>query len=102
MTGTLKFIAVLAIALALATGCGRSPEARRDRALARGKALMEKKEYQRAILEFKNATQAAPKDAESYYQLGVAASGAGDLTTAVLSYAKALELDPKHAAAQLK
>src|SRR4051794_36896428 len=97
MRKILKVSAGLLIALAVATGCGRSPEARRDRALARGKTLMEKKEYQRAILEFKNATQAVPKDAESYYQLGLAANGAGDLRTAVLSYAKALDLDPKHA-----
>jgi tetratricopeptide (TPR) repeat protein len=83
-------------------GCARSPEARRDKYLARGKEQVKKKNYSRAILEFKNAVQATPKDAEPYYQLGMAATGAGDLRTAILSYKKALDLDPKHAGAQLK
>src|SRR5436190_4695012 len=38
--------------------------------LDRGKELLAKKEYARAILEFKNATRLQPKDAEPYYQTG--------------------------------
>jgi tetratricopeptide (TPR) repeat protein len=83
-------------------GCARSPEARRDKYLARGKEQVKQKNYSRAILEFRNAAKAMPKDPEPYYQLGMAASAAGDLRTAILSYRKALDLDPKHAGAQLK
>jgi hypothetical protein len=40
---------------------------RRDKYLAAGRALVEKKDFARAILAFKNAAQAMPNDAEVYY-----------------------------------
>jgi len=83
-------------------GCARSPEARRDKYLAAGKALVQKKDYSRAILAFHNAAQAMPKDAEPYYQMGLAALHAGDVRTGALSLRKAVELNPKHSEAQLK
>jgi cytochrome c-type biogenesis protein CcmH/NrfG len=66
------------------------------------KQFLEKKDFSRAILAFKNAVQAMPNDAEPYYQLGVAALLAGDLRTGVVALRKAIDLNPKHANAQLK
>jgi Tfp pilus assembly protein PilF len=86
----------------LACGCGRSPEARSDRFVAQGKTFLQKGDYTRAILEFKNAGLATPKKAEVYYQLGLAYLGAGDLRTGVASLRKAIDLDPKHTAARLR
>src|SRR5271157_656389 len=57
-------------ALLLFNGCARSPQAIRDRSLASGMKLMQKGDYRRALLEFKNAVQAMPRDAEAQYQLG--------------------------------
>jgi hypothetical protein len=48
-------MALLIILMASAGGCARTPLQKRDRFLEAGKKLYDKKEYQRAILEFKNA-----------------------------------------------
>ena len=79
------------LVLAFLSGCARSPQARRDKYLADGKALLEKKDYTRAILNFRNAVQAMPNDAEAYYQIGLAALHLGDLRTGALSLKKAVE-----------
>ncbi len=84
------------------TGCARSPQAKRDKFLAAGKKQMEKKDYARAILEFKNAAHAMPKDPEAYYQASLADLGLGDLKAAVIALRAAIQLDPKHTGAQLK
>src|SRR5262245_39663763 len=93
---------LIVLLLAGAAGCGRSPQATRDRHLERGKRFLAAKEYSRAMLEFRNAAQAMPKDAEIYYQIGMTALESGDLRVAVASFRKALEIDPKHMGAQLR
>lgn len=90
------------LVMAILCGCSVSPQARRDKFLAAGRALVEKKDYARAILAFKNAAHAMPNDAEAYYQLGLAALASGDIRTGALSIKKATELNPKHTAAKLK
>ncbi len=90
------------LVLAVLGGCSISPQARRDKYLARGKALLQKHDYSRAILEFRNAAKAMPKDAEPYYEIGVASEGAGDIRTAVAFFKKTLDENPKHPGAQLK
>ncbi len=79
-----------------------SPQARRDKYLALGKTFVAKKDYSRAILAFQNAAQAMPKDAEPYYQLGIAALDSGDIRMGALYLKRAVELNPKHRDAQLK
>lgn len=70
--------------------------------MAAGAKLMEKKDYRRAVLEFKNALKFGPRDPDIYYQIGVADLGALDFVEAVSSFKKAIELNPNHAGAQLK
>ena len=82
------------------SGC--SPQAREARALAQGKMEFQKKNFQVAIIHFKNAIAAQPKDAEAYYQLGLAYLASNDINTAGSFFQKATELNPKHAGAQLK
>jgi len=60
------------------------------------------KDYSRALLEFKNASQAMPKDPEPIYQSGVVYLEAQQIPSAVAAFRKALELNPKHSGAQLK
>jgi tetratricopeptide (TPR) repeat protein len=79
-----------------------SPQARETRALAQGKKEFQKKNYQVAIIQFKNAMASAPKDAEPYYQLGLAYLASNDFQTAGSYFHKATELNPKHTGAQLK
>jgi Tfp pilus assembly protein PilF len=63
---------------------------------------MEKGDYSRAILEFRNAMQAMPRHPEPYYQIALASLSAGDVATGVASLRKTLEIDPKHQAARLR
>ncbi|MFB3828572.1 MAG: tetratricopeptide repeat protein [Bryobacteraceae bacterium] len=90
---------VLATA-AFQLGCG-TPQQKQARHLATGKRLLERKDYARAVLEFKNAVQLAPKEAEPYYQLGIAYLRAGDFRNAAAHLMKATELNPKHVGAQV-
>jgi tetratricopeptide (TPR) repeat protein len=92
---------LLLLALAF-SGCAGSPAARRDKHVARGRQFAEKHDYSRAILEFKNAAKATPKDPEVYYQLGMAYLGTRDFRSALGAFRQTLALNPKHAQAQLR
>jgi len=94
-----KFLIYLLLALGL-WGCARSPEARRDKYLNAGKNLLAKKDYGRAILELKNAIQAMPKDPEPHYQMAMAYLGRGEIASGLARLRAALDLNPRHAAAQ--
>jgi tetratricopeptide (TPR) repeat protein len=95
-----KALAVAFVA-AMLFGCARSPQQRRDRYVSRGRELVEKKDYTRALLEFKNAARVIPNDAGVYYEMGLAFLGARDFGSSYQAFSKALSLDPKHARAQL-
>lgn len=82
--------------------CARTPMQKRDRFLQSGKKLFEKRQYARAILDFKNAVAAMPKDAEPYYQLGRTYAAQHEFQTAVNVLQKALQLNAGHAGAQLE
>ena len=101
MTKELR-ICVALLLLAILFGCNRSPQAMRDKYLASGERHFEKEDYSRAILDYKNASRAMPRDAEPYYRIGVASQASGDLRTAVASFRAALSLNSKHAGAQLR
>ncbi len=62
---------------------------------------MKNKDASRAILEFQNAVKATPRSAEAYYQLATGFLAAGDGGRTGVALRKALELNPKHPAAQL-
>ena len=94
-------VALLLVVL-MSAGCTRSPEAKSAAYIEAGKKLLEKKDPARAILQFRNATQATPKNAEAHYQLALAQLAAGDLRSGVASLRKALDLDPKHAGARFR
>ncbi|HUK18364.1 MAG TPA: tetratricopeptide repeat protein [Bryobacteraceae bacterium] len=72
------------------------------RALDRGKKLLAKPDYARALLQFKNAIQAMPQEAEPYYEAGLAALGEQDAVAAFEYFNRAAELDPNHTDARVK
>lgn len=93
----------LGVLLIAALGaCSRSPETKRDRFVSRAKGFVEKKDYPRAILEFKNAVGVMPRDAEVFYQLGLVYRTMQDYRPAVAAFRRAAELNPRHAGAQLQ
>src|SRR5262249_54199797 len=79
-----------------------SPKSKEARYLEKGKKEFQQKNYATAILHFKTAMQAQPRDAEPCYQLGLAYLASNDVATAASNFMKATELNPKHTAAQLK
>jgi tetratricopeptide (TPR) repeat protein len=94
--------ALLCLGLLSFTGCTTKPEQKYAKFLERGKENLDKKDYRRAVLEFRNALQVRPKSAETYYQLGLAYLGLGDSKSAVKAFGTALQMDPKYTAAELK
>ena len=89
------------IAVLLLSGCA-NPAEKRAKFVETGKRFLDKKDYPRATLQFRNAIQVAPKDAEAHYELALAYLGMGATQQAVGELNKAAELDPKHLPTQLK
>src|SRR5580704_12439950 len=93
--------ALLLVALGLC-GCFLAPQQKEARFLALGKELYAKKDYPRAVLEFRNAIRVAPLDAEAHYQLGLVYAATNENQSALNCFKKATDLNPKHVGAQLK
>jgi tetratricopeptide (TPR) repeat protein len=79
-------------------GCGGA-ENRRARAMERGQQYLAEGNFAKARIEFSNALQIAPNDADARYYAGVAAEKSGDLRTAAQGYQAALTVDANHALA---
>lgn len=95
--------AILAMACCLAlAGCARTPEAKEARYLASGKKLVEKKDYARALIQFRNASKVMPKDAEPYYQAGLVYIAMHEWQAAYNSLQGAVTLNHNHQQARLK
>jgi len=92
----------LVLAALVFSGCALSPEAKEARFLEAGKKALARNEYSRAIIQFRNAIRIKKRNAETYYQLGLAYLGAGDAGSAFKAFSAATELDPKHKDAQVK
>ena len=58
------------VAAIVVIGCSTSPQAKEAKYLKKGEVLMEKKDFPRALLEFRNAARAMRTDAEPQYQIG--------------------------------
>jgi tetratricopeptide (TPR) repeat protein len=99
---TTRVLLVVVLAVGAGTHCSTSPDQKAARFLITGKRFLERKDYPRAILQFRNAAQVTPKDAEPHYQLGLAFLAQGAIREAFASFHMAVERNPKHAEAQLK
>src|ERR1039458_5534466 len=91
-----------AVAILMLSACSQSPQAKEAQYLEKGKKEFEKRNYAVAVLHFKNAMAAQPRDAEPYYQLGMTHLAGNDINSAANYFREAAELNPKHTAAQLK
>ena len=86
-------------------GCGGDPQAKKAAHMQRGKSYLAAGEYAPALIEFRNAVQLAPNDAQAHYQLGLAYLKTGktaDVLTAFRSIKKSVQLDAGLFEAQLK
>jgi tetratricopeptide (TPR) repeat protein len=93
---------LLLTAPAVLVDCSRDAATQEANFMKRGKALLARKDYSRAILEFSNAAKAKPTDAEPHYQMGLANLAANHIPQAVASFRGATQLNPKHTGALLK
>ena len=84
----------------LAAGCSVTPAAREAKYMASGKRYVAAKEYRKAAIDFRVASQNMPKDGEPLYQLGMTYLDEGDATLALEAFQKAVAVDPKHMGAQ--
>lgn len=89
-----------ALVLLLAAGC--TSASKYEKALERGNLYYEKREFAKAILEYRNAMKINPSGAEGAYRLALAMGDAGDVRTAIGLLRKAVSLEPRHTEAQLK
>ncbi|MCS7024888.1 MAG: tetratricopeptide repeat protein [Bryobacteraceae bacterium] len=94
--------ASLVILLLFLTGCALTPEEKFARFMTAGKKFLSQREYSRAVVEFRNATQLRPKDADAAYHLALAYFRAGSLQLSYQTLRKAVDLDPNHKQARLQ
>jgi tetratricopeptide (TPR) repeat protein len=76
-------------------GCGGA-ESRKARAMERGQQYLDEGNFAKARIEFSNALQITPNDADARYFMAVAAEKSGDLRTAAQGYQAALNVDANH------
>jgi tetratricopeptide (TPR) repeat protein len=92
----LVIIATLSLlTCAMLQGCGGAQE-RRARAMERGQQFLAERNFAKARVEFSNALQIEPNDADARYLAGLAAEKSNDLRTAAQGYLAALNVDATH------
>jgi tetratricopeptide (TPR) repeat protein len=101
MAKLVRFLGLLAIGLALATGPamaagGGSMAAPPDPNYAKARALIDAGSYGDAIPFLEKAVTANPKSADAYNYLGYSHRKIGQIDAALENYRRALELQPKH------
>ncbi|HTL62254.1 MAG TPA: tetratricopeptide repeat protein [Nitrospira sp.] len=97
---------ILCLVLLPGIGCdSSSPEAKKAKHQERAKAYVEKGQYQEALIEYQNAAQADPKDANLYYQMALLhlkLGQASHLQAAFAELTRSVQLDKHNQDAQLK
>lgn len=97
-----KLLGVLLTAmLTLVVACN-SPQEKRQKFIAKGKAFVAEGKQLKASLEFRNAIQAEPEYPESYYLAGQAEFRQGKLQNAYGFFMKTVEKQADHAGANLQ
>jgi tetratricopeptide (TPR) repeat protein len=97
-----SYVIVVGALCALLSSCSRNPQKREAAFLATGQKHLQARDYERATIDFRNAIQVMPKDAEPHYQLGLAYLASGNASAGARELLAAIKLNPGHIAAQLK
>jgi tetratricopeptide (TPR) repeat protein len=85
----------LVVACAVLQGCGGA-DVRRARALELGHQYLAEQNYTKARIEFSNALQIEPNDADARYYVAFVAEKLGDLRVAAQGYQGALNVEATH------
>jgi tetratricopeptide (TPR) repeat protein len=92
---------ILGLAVLSAAGCGGA-EARRAKHLEKGQTFLAAGDFEKARVEFKNALQIAPKDAEARFEMGVVDEKLGNPREAAQFYQGTIDISPDHIGARTK
>jgi tetratricopeptide (TPR) repeat protein len=98
-SGALAPAMVAMLSLLALSGCGGA-QSRYARSMERGAQFLQAGDFDKARVEFRNATQISPKSAEARYQVGVVAQRRADFREALVSYKTAIDLQPDYPDAQ--
>lgn len=101
MLSTRKFAAVIAAlsVVSMLTACGGA-DARRASHMARGETYFTDGNYEKARVEFRNALQISPNDAEARFMNGRVAEKLNDIRTAAGMYQGTIDANPDHVGAR--
>ncbi len=83
-----------AVAALFLVSCDRSPEAKLAKHVKRGDEYVKQEKFKEAVIEYKNAVKAAPKDPAAHWKLAKASIESKDVRTAFQELQKTVELDP--------
>jgi len=89
-------LACWVVAAVFLASCDRSPEAKMVKHVKRGDAYVKEEKFKEAVIEYRNAAKAVPKDPAAHWKLAKASIEAKDIRTAFVELQKTLELDPNH------
>ena len=76
--------------------CDRSPEGKLAKHVKRGDEYVKEEKFKEAVIEYKNAVKAVPKDPAAHWKLAKASIEAKDIRTAFAELQKTVELDPNN------
>jgi tetratricopeptide (TPR) repeat protein len=91
---------VILFSAALATAACGGAQARQERHMQRGMEYFTAENYDKARIEFGNALQIAPQDAEARFMIGRTAEKLGKVRDAVSGYEGAIDVNPDHVQAR--
>jgi len=99
--GSILTIAFLGLTVLSASGCGGA-QARVARHLEKGQTFLAAGNFEKARVEFQNALQIAPKDAEVRFEMGVVDEKLGNQREAAKFYQGVIDVNPDHVGARAK
>ena len=99
----LRYSAIVIVTAFLIAGSGcASDEEKRDRHFDRARDYIEKKEFNKAVIELKNVIQLDPKNDSAFYELGETYLKLNQGQEAFQAFSRAVSAKPDNMEAQLK
>lgn len=89
-------VACCIVAAVFLGSCDRSPEGKLAKHVKRGDEYVKEEKFKEAVIEYKNAVKAVPKDPAAHWKLAKASLEAKDIRAAFAELQKTVELDPNN------